>query len=50
VIWSDLYAIDRDDSAVGPGRLGLCFVEIDDEDHKNFEDALTALVFKSNKL
>ena len=41
VIWSDLYAIDPNDTAVG---LGLCFVRISDEDRKIFEDAVSALV------
>lgn len=49
VIWSDQYAIDRHDSAVGLGRLGLSFGDISDEDRRIFEDALTALVLKSNK-
>ena len=50
VVWSDHYAIDRDDSAVGLGRLGLSFVDISDEDRTVFEDALTSLVLKRNKL
>ena len=41
VIWSDLYGIDPNDTAVG---LGLCFVSISDEDRKVFEDAVSALV------
>ena len=41
VIWSDLYAIDPNDTAVG---LGLCFVRISDEDRRIFEDAVAALV------
>ena len=40
VIWSDLYAIDPNDTAVG---LGLCFVRISDEDRKVFEDVVAAL-------
>ena len=39
-IWSDLYGIDPNDTAVG---LGLCFVRISDEDRKVFEDAVAAL-------
>jgi hypothetical protein len=41
VVWSDLYAIDPNDTAVG---LGICFVKITDEDRKIFEDAVSALV------
>ena len=41
VIWSDLYGIDPNDTAVG---LGICFVSISDEDRKVFEDAVSALV------
>ena len=41
VIWSDLYGIDPNDTAVG---LGLCFVRISDEDRKVFEEAVSALV------
>jgi Tfp pilus assembly protein PilZ len=41
VIWSDLYAIDPNDTAVG---LGVCFVKISDEDRKVFEDAVSAFV------
>ena len=41
VVWSDLYAIDPNDTAVG---LGICFVRITDEDRKIFEDAVSALV------
>ena len=41
VVWSDLYAIDPNDTAVG---LGICFVKITDEDRRIFEDAVSALV------
>jgi hypothetical protein len=44
VIWSDLYAIDPNDTAVG---LGVCFVRISDEDRKIFEDAVSAFVSKN---
>jgi hypothetical protein len=44
VIWSDLYGIDPNDTAVG---LGLCFVKISDEDRKVFEDAVSDLVSKN---
>ena len=47
VIWSDLYAIDPNDTAVG---LGLCFVRISDEDRKIFEDAVSALVSKNEMI
>jgi len=47
VIWSDLYAIDQDDTAVG---LGLCFVEISDEDRKIFIDAVSAFISQSEHI
>ncbi len=47
VIWSDLYAIDPNDTAVG---LGLCFVKISDEDRKVFKDAVSALVSKNKTI
>ena len=47
VIWSDLYAIDHNDTAVG---LGLCFVEISDEDRKIFNDAVSAFISKNEKI
>ena len=43
VVWSDLYAIDPNDTAVG---LGVCFVKISDEDRKVFKDAVSSLVSK----
>ncbi len=47
VIWSDLYAIDHDDTAVG---LGLCFVEISDEDRKTFNDAVSAFISDKDRI
>jgi hypothetical protein len=44
VVWSDLYAIDPNDTAVG---LGICFVKITDEDRKIFEDAVSAFISKN---
>jgi hypothetical protein len=47
VIWSDLYAIDHNDTAVG---LGLCFVEISDEDRKIFMDAVSASISNNQRI
>ncbi len=47
VIWSDLYAIDHNDTAVG---LGLCFVEISDEDRKLFKDAVSAFISQNEQI
>jgi Tfp pilus assembly protein PilZ len=47
VVWSDLYAIDPNDTAVG---LGVCFVKISDEDRKVFKDAVSAFVSKNKTL
>jgi Tfp pilus assembly protein PilZ len=39
VIWSDLYGIEDDDTTVG---MGVCFVEISDEDRNYLEEVVTA--------
>lgn len=39
VIWSDLYGIEDDDTTVG---MGVCFVEISEEDRKYLEEVVTA--------
>lgn len=37
VVWSDLDGIDMENRAVG---MGLCFLELSDENRKAFDDAL----------
>ena len=41
VVWSDLYAIDEDDSAVA---IGICFVEISGEDRQVIDDLAAKVV------
>lgn len=41
VVWSDLYAIDEDDSAVA---IGICFVEISGEDRRVIIDLAAKVV------
>ena len=40
VVWADLSAFDTDNNPVG---MGVCFVEISEEDMQRFEQALTML-------
>ena len=37
VVWSDLYGIDDEDTAFG---MGVCLVEIDEEDRKYFDGVI----------
>lgn len=39
VIWSDLYAVDEQNTAFG---TGICFVKISDRDRHFFEDVVSA--------
>ena len=39
VVWSDLYGIEGDDTTVG---MGVCFVEISEEDRGYLEEVVTA--------
>lgn len=40
VVWADLSAFDSDNNPVG---MGVCFVEISEEDMQRFEQALASL-------
>ena len=40
VIWADLYGLDRKDTTIG---MGICFVEVSDEDHRIIKELISSL-------
>ena len=38
VVWSDLYAIDEDDTTIG---MGICFVELSEDDQQKLQEIIS---------